>query len=342
GNYDLGGAGCSPETAIASAFALAEQDSNWYQGAPERGWEIISSVFCPRPQVLAPHKNFVMAGSPYGMIDIVSFAEDRIDADFLIRNYKALIFSGWNTCSEKQYGIFVDYVKAGGRLCLGIPHLSCDVTRNYRTYTVEDLVHKGDFSELCGVRVLGPGERFYWATGNELTPNAMGLAVPRRYGIMGVPLGRLEITDPGSIEVLAADDEQFRPVIMRRKLGKGEIFFINSWVYPGGMNNDIGPGCTVDSKGLMGLLYSYIASISRGHVWITGPDMKAPDADCDYIAYSYFPDAGRICLQNIDFHNPRRCVLHQFGDVEQIELAPAEFRIMESVVLKPGEKYNQR
>jgi hypothetical protein len=98
----------------------------------------------------------------------------------------------------------------------------------------------------------------------------------------------------------------------------------------------------VDSKGLMGLLYSYIASISRGHVWITGPDMKAPDADCDYIAYSYFPDAGRICLQNIDFHNPRRCVLHQFGDVEQIELAPAEFRIMESVVLKPGEKYNQR
>ncbi len=342
GNYDLGGAGCNPETAIASAFALAEQDPNWYQGAPERGWDIISSVFCPRPPVLAPNKNFVMAGSPYGMIDIVSFAEDRIDADFLINNYKALIFSGWNTCSEKQYGIFVDYVKAGGCLCLGIPHLSCDVTRNYRTYTVEDLVHKGDFSELCGVRVLGPGERFYWATGNELTPNAMGLAVPRRYGIMGVPLGRLEITDPGSIEVLAADDEQFRPVIMRRKLGKGEVFFINSWVYPGGMNNDIGPGCTVDSKGLMGLLYSYIASISRGHVWITGPDMKAPDADCDYIAYSFFPDAGRICLQNIDFHNPRRCVLHQFGDVEQIELAPAEFRIMESVVLKPGEKFNQR
>jgi hypothetical protein len=170
----------------------------------------------------------------------------------------------------------------------------------------------------------------------------MGLAVPRRYGIMGVPLGRVEITDPDSIDVLAADDEQFRPFILRRKLGAGEVFFINSWAYPGALNNDTGPGCTVDSKGLMGLLYGYIASISRGHVWITGPDFVNPDADCEFIAYSYFPDAGKICLQNIDFYNTRRCVLHQFGDVERIELAPSEFRIMDTVVLKPQEKYNQR
>ena len=342
GNYDLCGVDYSPEGPIASAFAVAERNPDWFQGAPERGWEIVRSVFYPRPPVVAPNKNLVLAGSPHGMVDIVSFAEDRIDADFLARNYKALIFSGWNTCSEKQYAVLVDYVRAGGRLCLGIPHLSCDLNRNFRNYTVADLVHQGDFSELCGVKVLGRGERFYWATGNELTPNALGLAVPRRYGIMGVPLGQIELTDPGAIEVLAADDEQFRPLILRRRLGKGEVFFINSWAYPGALNSDFGPGCTVDSKGLIGLLYGYIASISRGHVWITGPDMAAPDADCDYIAYSFFPDAGRICLQNIDFRNPRRCVLHQFGDVDQIELAPAEFRILDSVVLKPGEKFNPR
>ncbi len=342
GNYDLCGTEHSTNSPIAGAIHIANQNPDWFEGAPERGWDIVKSVFYPRPQIVAPHKNFVIAGSPHGMVDIVSFAKDLISTDFLKKNYKALIFSGWNTCSDKQYEILVDYVTAGGTLCIAIPHLSTNMTRNYRTYTVDELVNKGDFSALCGLKVLGQGDRFYWATGNDLTPNAMGLAVPRRYGIMGTALGNIEMTDPSRIEVLAADDERFRPLILRCMSGKGQVFFINSWSYPGAINSDNGPGCTVDSKGLMGLLYGYIARISRGHVWITGPDFKQPDADCEYIAYSYFPDAGKICLQNIDFHNPRRCILHQFGDVDPIELAPAEFRILDTVILKPGEKLNEQ
>lgn len=342
GNYDLCGVAYSPESPVAGAFDLARRNPDWFEGAPERGWEIVKSVFYPCPPLLAPNKNFNLAATPHGLVDIVSFAEDRIEADFLINNYKALIFSGWNSSSEKQYHVLVDYVKAGGKLCLAIPHLSRDLSRNYRHFTVDDLVHQGDFSELCGLRVFGPGERFYWATGNERVPNALGLAVPRRYGIMGVPLGLIEMTDPASIEVLAADDEQFRPLILRRRLGKGEVFFINAWAYPGALNNDDGPGCTIGSNGLMGLLYAAIASQSRGHVWITGAGAAQPDEDCGHIAYAYYPDAGQICLQNLDFHRPRRCVLHLFGDVEPVELAPAEFRFMDSVVLKPGEKLNQR
>lgn len=340
GNFDLCANEHSPETPVAHVFGMAKQNPDWFEGAPERGWDIVKSVFYPRPPILGPNKNLNLAGAPYGMVDIVSFADDRIDAEFLKNNYKALIFSGWNTCSPKQYSIFVDYVKAGGKLCLGIPHLSCDATRNYRNYTIEDLVNGGDFSELCGLKVKGCGERFYWATGAERAPNALGLAVPRRYGIIGAPLGDIEITDPDSIEVLAADDEKFQPFIIRRRLGKGEVFFINSWSYPGALNKDDGPGCTVDSKGLMGLLYAYIATISRGHVWITGQNAPTPDADCEHIAFSYFPDAGKICLQNMDFKNSRRCTLHHFGDLDPIELTPAEFRILDSVVLKPGEKFN--
>jgi hypothetical protein len=129
-------------------------------------------------------------------------------------------------------------------------------------------------------------------------------------------------------------------VILRRKLGKGEVFFINSWMYPGALNNDDGPGCTIDSKGLMGILFAYIAKISRGHVWITGSDMQNPDDDCEYIAYSYFPDAGKICLFNIDFRNTRKFVLHHFGTMDSFELGPSEFKIIDSVKLKPSEKLN--
>ena len=341
GNYDLGSGEFGVNYAIAGAFKVAQECPGWFQGAPEQGWEIIKSVFYPRPPVLAPSKNHYLSGSPHGMVDIVSFAADQLEADFLKANYKALIFSGWNTCSQKQYRVLVDYVKAGGRLCLAIPHLSTNMTRNYHDYRLDELVNGGDFTELCGLKVTGRGDRFYWATGPERTPNALGLKVPRRYGIMGAELGRLEIADPSTVEVLAADDEEFRPFILRCKSGKGEVFFINSWAYPGALNPDDGPGSTIESKGLMGLLYGYIAKISRGHVWITGPDHVNPDDDCEHIVYSYFPDAGKICLQNIDFRNPRRCVLHQFGDVDPIELAPAEFRILDSVVLKPGEKINR-
>jgi hypothetical protein len=338
GNGDLCVDEFRPAYAIGGAFSVAETNPDWFEGDPERGWDIVKSVFYPRPPVLAPNKNLHLSGAPYGLADVVTFAGDRITADFLKTNYKALIFSGWNTCSPAQYKILVEYVTAGGRLCLAIPHLSTNATRNYRSYGVEELVNQGDFSELCGLKVTARGDRFYWATGTETTPNALGLAVPRRYGILGASLGTLAITDPSRVEVLAADDETFRPVVLRCKSGKGEVFFINTWAYPGAINTDDGPGATEDSKGLMGLLYGYIAKISRGHVWITGPDFVHPDADCEHIAYSYFPDAGTICLQNIDFKNPRRCILHQFGDVDPIELAPAEFRMLNTVILKPGEK----
>ena len=341
GNYDMCFHEYSPAFAVAGAVNLAERNPDWFEGDPERGWDLVKSVFYPRPPVLAPHKNHHLSGTPYGMVDIVTFANDQMDAEFLKRNYRTLIFSGWNTCSDKQYAVLVDFVRSGGRLCLGIPHLSRNGVRNYRNYEREELINGGDFTALCGLKVTGRGDRFYWATGNDLTPNAMGLAVPRRYGMMGSPLGELEIADPAKVEVLAVDDERFRPVILRCQSGKGEVFFINNWYYPGVLNTDDHAGATLDSKGLMGLLYGYLGSISRGHVWITGQDFAAPDPDCEYIAYSYFPDAGKICFQNIDFRNPRRCVLHQFGDVEPIELEPTEFRILDTVILKPGEKVNQ-
>ena len=106
------------------------------------------------------------------------------------------------------------------------------------------------------------------------------------------------------------------------------------------MNADFGPGATFGSPGLMGRLYDYVARLSRGHVWITGPDFETPDDDCRHILYSYFPEAGKICLQNIDFRNPHRFVLHAFGDKEPVELQPGEFRLAEAPVLEPHEMFN--
>ena len=328
GNLDLGGAGHSPNNVIGGAFSLAEKDPRWCSGPPERGWDIVMNVFFPRPPVLAPYHNHFLSGTPYGQIDITSFANDNVDADFLGSQYKALLFAGWNTASEKQYRELCRYVENGGILFVALPHLSTNERRDYSGFGVQELVNGGDFSTLCGVRVRGKGHRIYWATAPD-SKAELGFAFPRRFGILLACLGDVEITDPG-VEFLAVDDENMHlPVLLRHRLGKGEVYFLNLWAYPGVTDVDEGPGSTIDSPGLVGYVYKHIARKVRGDVWISDDGCDA-GPECRYVCQSYFPADGSICLQNIDFDHPHRIFLHHFGKVEAVELAPGEFRRLKS------------
>jgi hypothetical protein len=331
GNLDLCSPRFTPNGAVAGAGRLAEIEPQWYEGPPERGWETVRKVFYPLRPLLAPHPNHFLSGSPHGMVDIVSFALDQISAEFLNAHYKALLFCGWNTASDEQYKILTQYVAKGGRLFISIPHLSTNTRRNYSSYTVDELVNHGDFSELCGVKVKGRGARFYWATAPHGC-SELGFKFPRRFGIMGTPMGDIEITDPAA-RTLVVDDEEARPLLLRRSYGKGEVFFLNSWAYPGALDVDDGPGATLDSKGLIGAVYQTLAKLSRGNVWITD-DRDSPGAECEYITFSYFPEAGKICLLNVDFDRPHAFFLHHFGVADPVELAPSEFRVLESTKLE--------
>lgn len=326
GNYDLCSARFSPQYAIGGAYALADKNPAWFEGTPERGWDIVKRVFYPRPNVIDPYENAFLSGTPFGQVDIVSFVQDKIDAAFLNAHYKALLFAGWNTSSAKQYEILKKYVADGGILFISIPQLSTNITRNFGDYGVDELVNGGDFSDLCGVKVLSRGERIYWATAPD-NNSELGFAFPRRFGILATPMGNIEITDP-DIEILAVDDEQANPLVLRHKYGKGEVYFLNSWAYPGAFDQDFGPGSTRHSPGLVGMIYRHIAKKARGHVWITD-DGDEPGMECEYINVSYFPEAEKMCLFNIDFGQPHRFFLHAFGKCERVELKPGEFRMMD-------------
>ncbi|MCM8769707.1 MAG: hypothetical protein NC911_08605, partial [Candidatus Omnitrophica bacterium] len=325
GNLDFCHHQYHPNLAVAGAYRLAYLNRDWFEASPEKGWEIVKKVFFPRPPVLAPYHNRFLSGTPYGQVDIVSFAGDRISADFLVNNYQTLLFAGWNTSSEKQYKILTEFVRRGGRLFISIPHLSTNTSRNYTSYTVKELVREGDFSQLAGVKVIGRGRRFYWAT-SPGKDNPLGFSFPRRFGIFATCLGTIELVD-SKLEILAVDDEEMYPLLLRHRLGKGEVFFLNSWAYPGALDHDEGPGGTLDSPGLIGFIYRYLAELSRGQVWITD-DRKHPGQECEFVAYSYFPESEVICLLNIDFKKKHSFFLHQNGYEGKIVLAPAEFRML--------------
>lgn len=323
GNLDLCSSRFSPNHAIAGAYGLADKNPNWYEGVPERGWVTVQDVFFPRPSVTEPYENPFLSGTPYGQVDIVSLVQDKVDANFLSANYKALLMSGWNTASTHQYEVLKQYVRDGGILFLAIPHLSTNQKRNFGDYGTEELVNGGDFRDLCGVRVLGKGKRIYWATAPD-NCSELGFAFPRRFGVLTLPMGRIEITDPDA-EVLVVDDEEADPLVLRRKYGKGEVYFLNSWAYPGAFDQDYGPGSTRTSPGLVGEIYRHIAGRVRGTVYLTD-DGRQPGEECRFLNYSYFPEDGSICLFNIDYCQAHRAVLHA-GPVQlEFELAPGEFR----------------
>ena len=341
GNLDLGGASYIPGSAICGAYDIAKTSANWMCGVPEMSWEVVRKAVMPMPPMLAPNKNIHFSASPYGLCDIVSFACDNVTAEHLLRNYKVVMFAGWNTCSPKQYQVLCDYVKGGGKLVIGLAHLSTDDRRNYTNPSVEKLVNGGDFTELCGFKVIGETSRKYWATGPSPEKNCLGFAARRRFGYMCLPLGKLEFAAPAeTFEELAVDDEDAEPFILRCKRGKGEVFFMNWWAYPAAANMDVGCGAELEDVGMVGYLYRHCAKLGRGNVWITGPDFDNPDEDCGWILYSYFPDEGKVYLLNLDYEHERKCVLQQFGDKEFITLKGGEFRIVDSVRLDADEKLN--
>ena len=341
GNLDLGSPYHVANAAICGAYDLAEKNPNWMSGLPEQSWETVRKAVMPLPPMFRPNKNIMFSGTPYGLCDIASFACDRVTSEYLLRNYKVLMFSGWNTCSPKQYRTLCDYVKGGGKLVIGLCHLSTNDTRDFTNPKVEELVNGGDFTELCGFKVKGKTPRRYWATGPSTTPNCLGFVARRRFGYMELPLGQLEYVAPAeNFENLAVDDEEDDPFVIRCKNGKGEVFFMNWWGYPAAANMDVGPGAEEDEVGMVGYLYRYCAKLGRGNVWITGPDFENPDEDCRWIVCSYFPDEGKVYLLNLDYERERKCVLQQFGDKDLVTLNPGEFRIVDSVKLDPDEKLN--
>lgn len=199
------------------------------------------------------------------MVDIVSF-NGPVTARFLLENYRALVFLGWNTGRPRQYATLREFVRGGGILFLGIPHLSTNTDRNDRDYSVRNLLRGGDFRDLCGVRVLGRGKPFYWAT-IPREDNPLGLPRNMRYGVFCTHWGRVEMER--DVEVVAHDNETNAPVLLRRRCGKGQVWFLNTWEYPGAHLEDAGPGATLASKGLVGEVLKKIGRDCRGHAWIT-------------------------------------------------------------------------
>ena len=177
-------------------------------------------------------------GTPLGEIELTS-----IDApQEVLSEYPLLLILGWNTMDEIQYCNLRSYVEKGGRLFMSVAHATCNESRRFLEENMEpvNLLRKGDFRDLFGVAVKGRGAPLGRIQGDpavEGNPVGDFIQLPTRCSSPPVipqhpPVDLAEVDVQGA-EVLATDIETGAPVLVRRRLGKGEAYLLCAYDYPG-------------------------------------------------------------------------------------------------------------
>ncbi len=196
-------------------------------------------------------RRFYFSGTPYGDFDQVP-AEAKAED---LHQYRLLLNLGWNTMIDEDYAKLKEFVQEGGTLLTGLPQFSTHVKRDFLK-DLQDLAlwNNGDLTELCGVKVLSPGEEYsgQWnAAHRDFFPQPELSAAPSKSPQEDGPC-RLANLELHGAEVVAWDASTNQPLVLRHRIGKGAVYLIAAWAYPG-------------HEALQTLSASWIAALAQEH-----------------------------------------------------------------------------
>ena len=280
-------------------YKTAETNANWKYGDPERTWVAAQETLTPLPKgALSPYPNLWLAGSPFGQVDVVG-----VDGHTRLRDlvrYKLLAYAGWNSMTAGIMSLLRDYVRNGGTLFISLPHFSARDDREYRNYTVSDLIRNGDLSELIDVSVCGKTIVCGTPRGTEGF-TFEGLTFTNE------PVAR--ITASREVKVVAASPEG-TPILVSQTLGKGKIYLLLTWEYAG--------------KPSLSSLYKNTLLTLAGRVEQRVKLDQTPDAEA--ISFSVYDD--RVYMLNVDCRTNRVADVTIHGKKERVSFSPGEFKIL--------------
>ena len=286
GNYD-GYVGMTWNTfAIFSQHHIAATNSNWRVGAPEFTWEAMMEEFFPRPvDSLKPFANGWLGGTPHGQVDVVN-VDDALKAEML-KNYKVLVFGGWNTMTEKIAKTLQEYVFAGGQVVLCTPQLSSRIDREYTKYESKDLVQA-----VPGVKVKDVFLSEDILMVSEKAPSFLKDAYPAHLSAK-LRVADVEIGD--SVEVVATMGK--KPYLVKANYGKGSFWLCLAWDYPAARRE------MEEFPSFRAFRLDFWKTLARGIVRESQPFLLGGD-DVNYVNWSVYDD--RIYLLNTDCVTPRK------------------------------------
>ena len=208
----------------------------WGHGQPEKCRQVLDVLMpgaCTHPfRQKFDKRRMFFAGTPYGDFDCVPVEAD----ENYFENYKLIVNYGWHTANPEDETKLKAFVNNGGTLLTGIPQFSTHIRRDFLADMEElALENGGDLSEICGFKVLGKGEEYsgQWnCADRQNMPSPVLSELPsdsvtedgRAY------LAEIELTDG---EIVAWDAFSAKPMLVRKKLGKGYVYTLTLWAYPG-------------------------------------------------------------------------------------------------------------
>lgn len=219
--------------------AWSQEGDEWRFDTPEESWDLIK-VFYPDSLLDAIYRHpcpeepqGYYTRTPYGTVDILPVEA----SGEIYKAYSHMAFLGYNTADGEQVDKLCDYVKNGGKLLLGWCHLFTDTDRQT---AIRGSAHVIDATELTGVVLHG------FSPGKD-----------------GVSAGDITVTG-GDVTVVKEKDG--RPLVIRRRLGKGEVWLLNAREYPAS------PGVRSAYEDILHMFGEETVNENMEKGWLTGND----------------------------------------------------------------------
>ncbi len=227
-----------PSYSVWGKFGRSERA--WGHLQPEKGQQILDALMpgaSTHPlRQRYDRRRFFFSPTPHGDFDQ---APIEATAAFLSR-YRLALMLCWHTMTAEDHAKLREYADQGGTLLLAVPHLSTHEDRSFLERMNDDdlaLWNGGDATELCGVKVRGRGARYcgHWtATGAEFG----GAKCPEMSRVPSVSPDEdgpchLAAVDLCGAEPVIVDAISLQPMLVRHRLGRGLVYTMTTWAYPG-------------------------------------------------------------------------------------------------------------
>lgn len=283
------------------------QKWEWGFRQPEKGFhllELLAPGICLSPlnQENRRIRRF-FSGDPRGEFDFLPVEA----GSSAFSDYQLMLLLNWHTMepqTEQQgkgycndYEHFLRYAENGGTLFLSVPHLTTRADREFlRGMDDLRLIYGGDAADLCGVRVVGKsGVPFSSAVGKgdfageDFSRTRRSIRLPNTREDEDGPCMLAEVV-PVTAEVVAADAATGKPLVVRNRVGKGFVYLLCTYAYPG-------------HEALKTFLPNFLDALIRRHVSRT-VSVEDPSGDVYWSVWKSDPGAGKLYLLNTDWTSP--------------------------------------
>lgn len=321
----------TPDYAVWGLFG--KNDPLWGHRQPEKCRHLLD-VLMPGANVQPlrqdfSRRRFFFSGTPYGDFDEVP---TEAKPEYFDR-YSLLLHLGWNTMIQEDYDKLSRFVEQGGELLIGLPEFSRHVRRDFLADMLDlNLWNDGDLTELCGVRVKGPGA-IYRGQWNCAKREALQGGLPE---LSGIPNSSPEEDGPcrlAQLELSGAepyiwDAATGSPLVVRFRKGKGTVYLIAAYAYPG-------------HEALREVVAALLAHLASAH----RPQSRVEDPSREIFWNEWVEsdDVRRLMLLNTDWTASanRKMVVIDSGSVryetEVVERVPMILTLLPDMILEPDD-----